>query len=239
MNIESALTLRIGSAGAKLHTARSRNDQVALDMRLFLRHETDEVRHRITALQRALIQLGGKNKDAILPGYTHLQRAQPVLFAHHLLAYVEMLQRDEERLADARKRINRMPLGSGAIAGSTIQIDREYIAQLLGFPEVTRNSMDAVSDRDFVCEFLFSLSLLGVQSFSTQRRPDPFCFLRISIYQNQRQLHHRFEFNAAKEEPGRWRACARKNRTPDGEFGVTSNCVEGSANDLQSRHAGG
>ena len=162
MNIESALTSRIGSAGAKLHTARSRNDQVALDMRLFLRHETDEVRHRITALQRALIQLGEKYKDAILPGYTHLQRAQPVLFAHHLLAYVEMLQRDDERLADARKRINRMPLGSGAIAGSTIQIDREYIAQLLGFPEVTRNSMDAVSDRDFVCEFLFSLSLFGV-----------------------------------------------------------------------------
>ena len=162
MNIESALTSRIGSAGAKLHTARSRNDQVALDMRLFLRHETDEVRHRITALQRALIQLGEKYKDAILPGYTHLQRAQPVLFAHHLLAYVEMIQRDEERLADARKRINRMPLGSGAIAGSTIQIDREYIAQLLGFPEVTRNSMDAVSDRDFVCEFLFSISLLGV-----------------------------------------------------------------------------
>ncbi len=162
MNIESALTSRIGSAGAKLHTARSRNDQVALDMRLYLRHETDEVRHRITALQSSLIQLGEKYNDAILPGYTHLQRAQPVLFAHHLLAYVEMLQRDEERLADGRKRINRMPLGSGAIAGSTIQIDREYIAQLLSFPEVTRNSMDAVSDRDFACEFLFALSLLGL-----------------------------------------------------------------------------
>jgi argininosuccinate lyase len=162
MNIESALTSRIGSAGAKLHTARSRNDQVALDLRLYLRHETDEIRHEIAALQRALIQLGGKYQDAILPGYTHLQRAQPVLFAHHLLAYVEMFARDRERLMDARKRINRMPLGSGAIAGSTIQIDREYIAELLGFPEVTRNSMDAVSDRDFACEFLFALSLVGI-----------------------------------------------------------------------------
>ncbi len=162
MNIESALTSRIGSAGAKLHTARSRNDQVALDMRLYLRHETDEIRDRIATLQRALIQLGAKYQQTILPGYTHLQRAQPVLFAHHLLAYVEMLERDQERLIDARKRINRMPLGSGAIAGSTIQLDREYIAELLGFPEVTRNSMDAVSDRDFACEFLFALSLVGI-----------------------------------------------------------------------------
>jgi argininosuccinate lyase len=162
MNIESALTSRIGSAGAKLHTARSRNDQVALDLRLYLRHETDEVRSRIGALQRALVGLAGKHQATILPGYTHLQRAQPVLFAHHLLAYVEMLERDRERLIDARKRINRMPLGSGAIAGSTIQLDREYIAGLLGFPEVTRNSMDAVSDRDFVAELLFASALTGI-----------------------------------------------------------------------------
>jgi len=162
MNIESALTSRIGSAGAKLHTARSRNDQVALDLRLYLRHETDEVCRRIRTLQRALVGLAGKYQKTILPGYTHLQRAQPVLFAHHLLAYVEMLERDRERLADGRRRINRMPLGSGAIAGSTIQLDREYIAGLLDFPEVTRNSMDAVSDRDFVAEFLFALALSGI-----------------------------------------------------------------------------
>ena len=162
MNIESALTARIGPAGGKLHTARSRNDQVALDLRLYLRHETDEVCHRIAALQRALLGLAGKYRETILPGYTHLQRAQPVLFAHHLLAYVEMLERDRERLVDGRKRINCMPLGSGAIAGSTIQLDREYVAELLGFPEVTRNSMDAVSDRDFVAEFLFALALLGI-----------------------------------------------------------------------------
>jgi argininosuccinate lyase len=162
MNIESALTARIGSAGAKLHTARSRNDQVALDLRLYLRHETDEVCHRIRELQRALAGLAGKYREAILPGYTHLQRAQPVLFAHHLLAYVEMLERDRERFVDGRRRINRMPLGSGAIAGSTIQLDREHVAGLLSFPEVTRNSMDAVSDRDFVAEFLFAVALTGV-----------------------------------------------------------------------------
>jgi argininosuccinate lyase len=162
MNIESALTSRIGPAGAKLHTARSRNDQVALDLRLYLRYEAEEICHLITGLQRALVQLGEKYRETILPGYTHLQRAQPVLFAHHLLAYVEMLARDRERLIDARKRINRMPLGSGAIAGSTIPIDRGYIAELLGFPEVTRNSMDAVSDRDFVAEFLFALALTGI-----------------------------------------------------------------------------
>ncbi len=162
MNIESALTARIGSAGAKLHTARSRNDQVALDMRLYLRHETDEISQRIASLQRALVRLSEKYQETILPGYTHLQRAQPVLFPHHLLAYVEMLGRDRERLVDAHKRINRMPLGSGAIAGSTIQLDREYVAGLLGFPEVTRNSMDAVSDRDFVAEFLFVLALTGI-----------------------------------------------------------------------------
>jgi argininosuccinate lyase len=162
MNIESALTSRIGSAGAKLHTARSRNDQVALDLRLYLRYETDEICHRIVALQGALVWLAEKYRQTVLPGYTHLQRAQPVLFAHHLLAYVEMLKRDRERLVDARKRINCMPLGSGAIAGSTIQLDRGYVAELLGFPEVTRNSMDAVSDRDFVAEFLFAVALSGI-----------------------------------------------------------------------------
>jgi argininosuccinate lyase len=162
MNIESELTNRIGAAGAKLHTARSRNDQVALDMRLYLRHATDEIRHWIGRLQHALVQFADKYKETILPGYTHLQRAQPVLLAHHLLAYVEMLQRDCERLTDGRKRINRMPLGSGAIAGSTIELDREYVARLLDFPEVTRNSMDAVSDRDFAAEFLFSISMIGI-----------------------------------------------------------------------------
>jgi argininosuccinate lyase len=162
MNIEAELTKRIGAAGAKLHTARSRNDQVALDLRLYLRNECTEVRGLLTDFQRALVELGRKYSNAVLPGYTHLQRAQPVLLAHHFLAYVEMIERDKERLVDARERINRMPLGSGAIAASTIPIDRAYVAQLLDFPELTRNSMDAVSDRDFVAEMLFVLALVGV-----------------------------------------------------------------------------
>lgn len=162
INIEAELTKRIGPAGAKLHTARSRNDQVALDLRLYLRNECTEIRALLIDFQRALVGAGQKYADTVLPGYTHLQRAQPVLLAHHFLAYVEMLERDKERLADARKRVNRMPLGSGAIAGSTIPIDRAYIAQLLDFPDVTRNSMDAVSDRDFVAETLFVLALIGV-----------------------------------------------------------------------------
>ena len=162
MNIEAALTKRIGDAGAKLHTARSRNDQVALDLRLYLRDETDAITSLVRGLQRALVTLGEKFHDVIIPGYTHLQRAQPVLFAHHLLAYVEMLQRDAERIADARKRINVMPLGSGAIAGSTINLNRELVAKLLDFPAITQNSMDAVSDRDFACELLAAIAIIGM-----------------------------------------------------------------------------
>jgi argininosuccinate lyase len=162
MNIEAALTERIGPAGAKLHTARSRNDQVALDLRLYLRSEIDAIGRLIRDLQRALVGLGRRFQAAIIPGYTHLQRAQPVPFAHHLLAYVEMLQRDADRLQDARKRINVFPLGSGAIAGSTIPLDRAYVAESLGFPALTHNSMDAVSDRDFAAETLFVLALTGV-----------------------------------------------------------------------------
>jgi argininosuccinate lyase len=162
MNIEAALTKRIGAAGAKLHTARSRNDQVALDLRLYLRYETKLVDDLVRNLQRALVALGRRYPKAVCPGYTHLQRAQPVLFAHYLLAYVEMLARDRERLHDGLARINRLPLGSGAIAGSSIPLDRELVATLLDFPAVTRNSMDAVSDRDFVAEFAFTLALLGV-----------------------------------------------------------------------------
>jgi argininosuccinate lyase len=162
MNIERELTRRIGPAGAKLHTARSRNDQVALDLRLYLRAECDALRTLLRDLQRALVELAERNRDLIIPGYTHLQRAQPVFFAHHLLAYVEMLERDAGRLADARQRGNVLPLGSGAIAGSTIVLDRELVARLLDFPTVTQNSMDAVSDRDFAVEVLAALALCAV-----------------------------------------------------------------------------
>jgi len=162
MNIESALTARIGAAGAKLHTARSRNDQVALDFRLYLRDIAEEIIEAIRGLQRELVGLGARHRDAILPGYTHLQRAQPVFFAHHMLAYVEMLDRDAGRVGDAARRLDAMPLGSGAIAGSTIVLDREAVAAELGFSGVTRNSMDAVADRDFACEFLAALAILGM-----------------------------------------------------------------------------
>jgi argininosuccinate lyase len=167
MNIEAALTARV-PAGAKLHTARSRNDQVALDMRLWLRDEIIALLGEIADLQRALVSLGEKNADVIIPGYTHLQRAQPVYLAHHLLAYVEMLERDCERLWDCHSRVNICPLGSGAIAGSTLPLKRELVAKLLDFVDaggkvqLTQNSMDAVSDRDFAVEFCAAGALLAV-----------------------------------------------------------------------------
>ena len=167
MNLEAALTRRT-PAGAKLHTGRSRNDQVALDMRLWLRDEILELGDEVQSLQLALVTLAEKNSAIVIPGYTHLQRAQPVYFAHHLLAYVEMLERDLGRLADAHERANVCPLGAGALAGSTLPLDREMVAELLGFvdaknqPRVTQNSMDAVSDRDFLIEFGAAAALIAV-----------------------------------------------------------------------------
>lgn len=162
MNIESELTRRIGPAGAKLHTARSRNDQVATDVRLYCRAEIETILDLMNAMQAALVECAERSGEALMPGYTHLQRGQPVLFAHHLLAYVEMLDRDVTRLLDCRDRLNVMPLGSGALAGSTIILDREFVAEQLGFGGVTQNSMDAVSDRDFIAELLFAISMVGV-----------------------------------------------------------------------------
>jgi argininosuccinate lyase len=162
MNIEAELTKRIGPAGAKLHTARSRNDQVATDARLYCRDALDSITGLVRGLQRALVEAAERAGDAVMPGYTHLQRGQPVLFAHHLLAYVEMLERDAARLRDARARVNVMPLGSGALAGSTIILDRELVAKQLGFDAVSQNSMDAVSDRDFIAEILFAIALCGI-----------------------------------------------------------------------------
>ena len=161
MNIESALTERIGAPGAKLHTARSRNDQVATDTRLYCREEIDNITVLITGLQQSLLKQAEQYAAALIPGYTHLQRGQPVTVGHHLLAYVEMLDRDKSRLADCRKRVNVCPLGSGALAGSTINLDRQQIADELGFDRVTTNSMDAISDRDYIAEFLFDMALVG------------------------------------------------------------------------------
>ena len=153
MNIEARLTELVGPAGARLHTARSRNDQIALDLRLFVKSVTRDVLEGIASLQQVLLRIAGENSGTILPGYTHLQRAQPVLLAHHYLAYLEMLQRDFERFSDCLKRVDVLPLGSGALAGVAYNIDREFVARRLGFKRISRNSLDAVSDRDFVIEF--------------------------------------------------------------------------------------
>ena len=160
MNIESRLRELIGPSAGKLHTARSRNDQVCLDIRLYLRNEVDETVKEINRLCKTLVSLAKKNIDKVIPGYTHMQRAQPVLLSHHLLAYVEMLLRDKDRFLDARKRINIMPLGSAALAGTNFPIDRQYTAKLLKFPEISHNSMDAVADRDFAAEFCSASALL-------------------------------------------------------------------------------
>ena len=162
MNIESELTRRIGPAGAKLHTARSRNDQVATDTRLYCRSQIDSLTIALRKLQLALVGRAEVYAAAVMPGYTHLQRGQPVTAGHHFLAYVEMLDRDVSRLADARKRLNISPLGSGALAGSTINLDRAAIAAELGFDGVSTNSMDAIADRDYIAEVLFALALCGV-----------------------------------------------------------------------------
>jgi len=162
MVIEKALTERTGDAGRKLHTGRSRNDQVALDLRLWARDAVDDLSDLIRTLQLAFVQLASANTELVMPSYTHMQRAQPILAAHGLLAYVEMLDRDRDRLADARKRINVSPLGSGAVAGTSLPLDRARTAELLGFAEITRNSIDATSDRDFLAELLFACSLLAV-----------------------------------------------------------------------------
>lgn len=162
MNIEAELTKRIGAAGGKLHTARSRNDQVATDTRLYCRAQIDEITGAIHDLQKTLVAKAEQYAASVMPGYTHLQRGQPVTVGHHLLAYMEMLQRDKGRLNDCRRRLNVSPLGSGALAGSTINLDREAIASELGFDGVTRNSMDAIADRDYIAELLFVISMCGV-----------------------------------------------------------------------------
>lgn len=189
MNIESRLIDVVGEVGKKLHTGRSRNDQVATDLRLFLREAIDSIDAQQAALQNALLEQAERHADVIMPGFTHLQSAQPVTFGHHLLAWFEMLTRDRERLADCRKRVNVLPLGSAALAGTTFPIDREHVAAALGFDSVTANSLDGVSDRDFAIEFCavaaltmnhFSrwceeLVLWSSQQFSFVDLPDRFC----------------------------------------------------------------
>jgi argininosuccinate lyase len=189
LHIESALTARLGDAGRKLHTARSRNDQVATDLRLHCRRAIDRLDRGLEELQRAFLGLAVREQGLVIPGYTHLRRAQPVLAAHQLLAWVEKLQRDRDRLADCRRRTNVLPLGSGAIAGTSLPIDREQVRAALGFDTVAANSLDAASDRDFVCELAFAIALTMVHlsqwaeewilystaEFGFLRLPEGFC----------------------------------------------------------------
>ncbi len=160
MNIETILISRIGDVGKRLHTGRSRNDQVALDTRMYLRAQIDDIYALCEELKKTLLDIAENNLNTIMPGYTHLQKAQPITLAHHVMAYYEMLNRDCSRLMDCRKRLNVMPLGSGALAGTTYPLDREFVAEKLGFDGVTLNSLDGVSDRDFVCELAFDLSMI-------------------------------------------------------------------------------
>ena len=162
MAVERRLTEKIGLLGGKLHTARSRNDQVLLDVRLYLREETQHIHKLLSALQKRLARLAKRHRDVVMPGYTHLQRAQPVLLAHHLLAYYDMLDRDAERLQECRQRINVLPLGAGALAGTSLPIDRAYVARLLGFARVSTNSLDTVADRDFLVEFLSVSAMISM-----------------------------------------------------------------------------
>lgn len=188
LNIEARLTALIGDAGKRLHTGRSRNDQVATDIRLYLRGEIDEIIRLLDHLQEVLVAQAHKEYNTIMPGFTHMQVAQPVTFGHHMLAYVEMFERDRERMSDLRHRVNRSPLGAAALAGTTYPIDREYSAKLLGFEAIAQNSLDAVSDRDFGIEFTSAASLIMVhisrlseelvywisQPFSFVKLPDRF-----------------------------------------------------------------
>lgn len=170
LNIEARLTTLVGDAGKRLHTGRSRNDQVATDVRLWLRDEIDTITPLLKAMQLALVEVAEKNVDTILPGFTHMQVAQPVSFAHHLLAYVEMFARDTERLADVRRRVNQLPLGAAALAGTSYPLDRERVAKTLGFDGVCQNSLDAVSDRDFALEFasFASITMVHVSRLSEE-----------------------------------------------------------------------
>ncbi len=162
MNIETILISRIGDVGKRLHTGRSRNDQVALDTRLYLRDEAEELSKMLDSLLSSILDIADKNLDTIMPGYTHLQKAQPITFAHHIMAYYEMFSRDLSRLNDWKSRMNILPLGSGALAGTTYPLDREFVAKELEFSAITKNSIDGVSDRDFVCELAFVLSMIMV-----------------------------------------------------------------------------
>ena len=239
MNIEHALTERVGAVGGKLHTARSRNDQVATDFRLWLREKTYELLDLLKATRAVFVDLAEANLDAIMPGYTHLQVAQPILFSHHVLAYYEMFTRDQGRLADSLKRLNVSPLGAGALAGTGFPIDRARTAALLSFSEPARNSLDAVSDRDFALEFLSAASILMMHLSRLSEELILWSSSRIRLRDAAGLAHDGLVHHAAKEKPGRVRTRSGQDgprlRQPHGAV----DRHEGFAARLQQGHAGG
>ena len=203
MHIEARLLQEVGKVAQKLHTARSRNDQVALDVRMYLRDSVGQLIEQLQGLKRVLVELAKDNIAVVMPGYTHLQPAQPVLFSHHIMAYYEMFKRDGQRLADCLKRINVMPLGCAALAGTTYPIDRHFTAELLEFPEVSANSMDSVADRDFIMEFLCCCRYLHGAFQPFVGRTDSLVFPGVRFCGNSRCFCHRKQHHAPEKKSRR------------------------------------
>ena len=239
MNIEARLTERIGEAGKRLHTGRSRNDQVATDFRLWVRDAIDGLTAQLSDAMLALAQRAAEHAGDPMPGFTHLQTAQPVTFGHHLLAYVEMLDRDRGRLADCRRRLNCCPLGSAALAGTSFPIDRQMTAAALGFDRPTSNSLDAVSDRDFALEFLGGGGDLGGASVAAGGGDGHMVQRALSLHPFERCVHHRFLHHAAEAQSGRGGTGAGEDRPGDGRSGRPADGDEGAAFGLRKGHAGG
>ena len=239
MNIERALVERIGDVGRKLHTGRSRNDQVSTDLRLWVRDQIDAISARLRACSGHLSAGPRRDAGVILPGYTHLQRAQPVLAAHYWLAYCEKLERDRDRLADCRLRVNQLPLGTAALAGTTIPIDRQMVADELGFDGILANSLDSSSDRDFVLEFAFCLADDRRAPQRLGRGMDPVVDHRVRLSAAAAAVLHRLVDHAAENQPGRAGADSRQIGTRDRQSHEPVGAREGFAAGLQPRPAGG
>ena len=222
MNIESALTAKIGEAGKRLHTARSRNDQVATDMRLYLRDETDVILAGLTRLQTAIVDVAEREADSIMPGFTHLQPAQPVTFGHHMMAWYQMLVRDQQRLTECRRRINQMPLGAAALAGTSFPIDRPMTAELLGFEGVCENSLDAVSESGFCARVLRGRRIVDDASFTHGGGAGVVEWRPVRIHRAGRRVLHRLIDHAAEKKTRTWRKSFAA-KTP-GSWDISSPC---------------
>ena len=239
MNVESRLGELIGPAAGRLHTARSRNDQVATDFRLYVRDTIDETDAALAAFQHALVERALEHAATVMPGFTHLQTAQPVTFGHHLLAYVEMAARDRGRFADARKRLNESPLGAAALAGTSFPIDRAATAKALGFDRPMANSLDAVSDRDFVLETLSAAAIASVHLSRFAEEIVIWTSPLVGLVRISRQVHHRLLDHAAEAQPGCRRTGSRQDRPGDRRAHRAADRDEGAAARLSKGHAGG